>query len=492
MNDFIKNTFLLSFGNILSQCISLLAIPIITRIYEPSDYGAFAIIVSIVMVLAPVSTLRFNSALMLPESKVDAANLFALSVFSVLVSSSIIFLVLLLHEFFSLKLLPFGMGSSTIFFLPLLILIQGMSATIIFWALRSAAFLGMTYARISESLFDRGVVLLFGYCFNAGVFGLVLGRVMGPLSAAILLFWRFLLADFTTLYKKINLLKIKEVSMRYRKFSSLSSLSYFVDSVSREVPLLMLGAIFSPSMIGFYALGMRVVNLPMKLIGDSISKVFLQRATSDFDKGEDFKKDCMDLFGILIYLSLPAVLVLGFFGEELFGFVFGKHWEESGRCVQILAISFFCFFLYRPLSVIFEALEKQKEKLIFDSTLLTIRVLSMLLAFLVWNEFYSTLLALAISSSIVYTCSYFYLFRAVGVDACSILSLFFKKILILSPLMFGLVYLRYFSQGEGLTLFIGVGTTLIVQGFIVFVFDAPVKLVNKGKFKNVLWKKRNL
>ena len=94
---------------------------------------------------------------------------------------------------------------------------------------------------------------------------------------------------------------------RYRDFPIFSTFAFVINQASREVPLLLLAIFYSPVVTGLYGLAMRVINMPMTLIGFSISRVFLQRATGEFDKGETLKNETCKLFGYLIYLSLPMV-----------------------------------------------------------------------------------------------------------------------------------------------------------------------------------------
>ena len=54
--------------------------PLLTRLYDPKDFGIFGVYVSIVGIIsAQVPTLRYDQALMLPKRTEDAANLFGVS-----------------------------------------------------------------------------------------------------------------------------------------------------------------------------------------------------------------------------------------------------------------------------------------------------------------------------------------------------------------------------------------------------------------------------
>ncbi len=79
MASFIKNSLSLISGNIVAQSISIATMPLITRLYTPEQFGVFSVIMSIVAVLGPISTLRLNEVIILPDNNEEANNIFILS-----------------------------------------------------------------------------------------------------------------------------------------------------------------------------------------------------------------------------------------------------------------------------------------------------------------------------------------------------------------------------------------------------------------------------
>ena len=238
---------------------------------------------------------------------------------------------------------------------------------------------------------------------------------------------------------------------------------------------MLLASLFSPIVTGFYVLATRVIMVPMRLIGEAVSNVFLQRATGDMEKGAGLARDTTRLFGYMIYLSLPPVLVLLFFGKNLFSLVFGYEWVEAGVYTQILSLSFLAGFLHRPLSTLFDAYERQKQRLIFDSCLTFARVGGIIVvAYIGWSE-YIAILVLGVSACITYTYAYFYLFALVGVNARQVLGIFVTKIVVMLPITTGIVLSKIFIHKHPLI----VGTTLtfllILQGFFLSTFDPRAK-----------------
>ena len=77
-SSFASDVLKLAGGTAIAQILSILASPIITRMYGPEAFGLSALFASITGIVAVVACLRYELAIMLPEKDEDAANLLAL------------------------------------------------------------------------------------------------------------------------------------------------------------------------------------------------------------------------------------------------------------------------------------------------------------------------------------------------------------------------------------------------------------------------------
>jgi O-antigen/teichoic acid export membrane protein len=225
----------------------------------------------------------------------------------------------------------------------------------------------------------------------------------------------------------------------------------------------------SPLEIGFYALATRVISMPMMLIGDSVSKVFLQQATLSAGKGVGLAKETKNLFGNMVYISLPVVVVLIWFGGNLFELIFGPEWLEAGVYAQILSISFLGMFLYRPLSALFDALERPRARLIFNVTFLIGRVGAVVLAAYVGSTIITTIIVLTATTCLLYAGAFVYLFGLIGVSIGEILSIIVKKGAILAPIFIGIPFLKFLGHDYSVvSTFVAAGLVMLQGGFILF------------------------
>lgn len=474
MSHFVKNVAQLSSGTICAQFIAVAALPVITRIYSPDNFGVFGIYFSITMLIAPVSTLRFNSALMLPGSKKEAINLLGLSVVSVLCISVVLAIILgaINWELILPESLSINGFIDFLWLVPLGVLIQGLYQSFLFFTLRNKLFGPMAIARVGGSLVDKGLVLLVGILWSQGPIGLICGTIFGPFVATAYMVRVNIKSHFRTYFRSLSFAEMKRLGRRYQDFPLFSTLAFFVQSAAREAPTLLLAWFFSPIIAGFYILSMRVVSLPMRMIGDSVAKVFLQRVTEK--KSVGVEEDAVQLFKYIILVTLPPVLILLWFGGNLFALVFGETWQEAGLYVQILSLSYLGMFLYRPLSTLFDAYERQRQRLLFDSIFFVARVGVVCVTAWLSGSPYITLIALTVITCLLYAVAYIYLFGLVGIRAKKVFGFALGSICVMTPLVIGLPLIKFTIEGLPLELAMLLAL-LIMQVAIVFIMVPGVR-----------------
>jgi len=65
-------------GTTIAQIITIVASPILTRLYGPEAFGFFALFTSITSIIGVIACIRYELAIMLPKSDEEAANLLGL------------------------------------------------------------------------------------------------------------------------------------------------------------------------------------------------------------------------------------------------------------------------------------------------------------------------------------------------------------------------------------------------------------------------------
>lgn len=119
--------------------------------------------------------------------------------------------------------------------------------------------------------------------------------------------------------------------------------------------------LFSKEDFGLYDLSFRMLRMPLIFIGVALGQVFFQRCAEKVNSDEDIVPLITKAIKTLALLSIVPFSIIFFFGEEIFAFVFGEEWRESGRFSEILVPWFMMNFIASPISAIPVILRKQRE-----------------------------------------------------------------------------------------------------------------------------------
>jgi len=153
----------------------------------------------------------------------------------------------------------------------------------------------------------------------------------------------------------------------------------FLNTISLQAMVLILTQFYTTKDLGYFGLTFTALSAPLALIGTSYKDVFYQKIAALMN--ENRFKEALSFFKksalALLVMGIPICLVLFFFGEPLFGFVFGKKWSRSGMFASILAFSFVAKLVVSPLSAIFNAtntlrIASKWQVLYFISTFVTL------------------------------------------------------------------------------------------------------------------------
>ena len=474
---FLKNIFKIFSANIISQVISLAAVPLITRIYTPEDFGLFtSCYLAFVSLLAPAASLRFNLAIFIPKDEHEAAEVFYNAIALTFLTTSFLFIVL--FTYYELNWFPKPWTKIQLNFawwlIPIGVWIQGVQQVLYGWGLRHKLFWASAVSRVSESLSDRGIVIILGLQNKLGYLGLVSGRIFGTaLSSLVLLFsiikWNK--PDMGTFQIK----KIIRYTKKYRNFCIYSSPAALIDAGSRQLPYILLLYFFTPKVVGHYALAMQVVNIPTLIIGDAVASVFMQRAAEAKHKSINMTDEISYLMKYLFCISFPIIIILGFFGPELFEFVFGKNWKISGNYAQITVPLILITFLHRPLSSIFEVYERQRQRLVFDLILIIGKFAAIALGAFLSNE-YIAIAGIVFWSSLLYLFGLNYLISVVKMDKLYIIKHFKDGLLSFLPFVLICFFSSYLNL-SGALLIIVITISLIFQAILFLMTDKDLRRI---------------
>lgn len=429
-------------GTVSGQVLSVLASPILTRLYGPDAYGAYALFVSITSVIGVVICLRYELAILLPEKDEEAASVLGLSISLAALISSLLVPLLWYGRPFIVRWLNAPELGPYLWLVPPAVLVSGVLLALSYWNSRARRFGRLSIAQAGSSFVTVGTQLGSGLTGRATGGSLVSANVAGSAVATTVLGVQIWREEGPLLRRSLRGRSVLRELVRYRKFPLYDTWSALLNSISWQLPALMLSASFSSAVVGYYGLSNRVLHLPMNLVGKAIGQVFFQRAAEAKSSGT-LPVVVEGAFQRLVALGMFPMLTLMVTGPDIFTVIFGHSWAEAGVYTQILALWTFVWFASSPLHTLFSVLERQEISFAWNVVNLGTRFLSLWIGGRL-NDSRLALLLFGASGIVVYGYYCLAILSVVGVPWNRVARILLRYLALFAPaglLLIGLVAL---------------------------------------------------
>ncbi len=433
-------------GTTFAQALMILVAPILTRLYSPEDFGVYALYTSILGIIAVVACWRYELAIVLPEKDEDAANLLVLSI-CICFGMAVLSLVLVaLFRNPVANLLGAPKLASWLWFMPLSLMAAGLFQAFNYWSTRRKQFRRLAIRQITQSTVTAATQLGTGFALHPGPGGLIGSSIAGQLVATGRLAWQIGKEEGRQIITKTNKYHIEKMLILHKKFPLFDSWSEFLNTASAMLPVLLLGYFFNPTIVGFYALGQRVLSLPMGVIGGSIAQVFFPRATKAQHDGE-IDKVTLDLFKRLLAIGFVPLMLIAIVAPDLFAIVFGDRWYTAGQYVRWMSLWLFFQFISSPLSTVYYVMERQKNLLAFNLAMFLTRLLVIIVGG-IRGDVLLTIVLLGITGALLYALLCMHITKVVGIPVFRILLVMFKQVVPSIPYGFFPLLVWYVSRSS--------------------------------------------
>jgi O-antigen/teichoic acid export membrane protein len=366
-------------GHALAAIVVAATYPALTRLYTPSDFGAFAATVSLLTLVLTVTCLTYDQAIPLPEKEETAADLVVLSLVCTLAVTGLCAIGMLLFGEQLLGRFDAEALASYWWLLALAQLAGGLYVTLTGWAIRNRDFRGLAFARLGQAIFSAIVQIGAGLAGAASA-GLLFGDGAGRAAAGGRLSARAR-AELRRSTSGITAGRLRHTARRYRRFPLIGTWPTLINSIGFEAPLLLLVAFYGTSTGGLFAFAQRMIGAPVALVVLAVGQVFVAEAA---ERARDASTDLVQLFRTtltkLALLAAPLMLVIAVSAQLLVGPVFGARWEEAGTFITILTPLYTMQLLSSPLGGTLAVLERQDLAFIREVARIVLLTLAIVVA----------------------------------------------------------------------------------------------------------------
>ena len=389
-------------GTTLAQGIGILASPILTRLYSPVDFGEFAVIISVVGLLTSVASLRYEDAVVVPKSDVDAANVMTLALISLSIVGLITLIVVELTGGWLLAAIGAGSLAAAPFLIAFVQVSGGAAAVLKRWAVRTKSFgqlatNSLIYA-IAMVVAQVGLGLL-----GLASAGLLVGLMVASMASAVFQA-RQTLRSHASAMRQVTWQGLRTAAWQYRRFAILSTPSSFMNALGLRAPTLLLAGLYGAGTAGQFALAEQIVGVSASFIAGSVGQVFTAqgaRLAHDNPRGLHalFVRTTLSLAATAI---VPATLAM-VLAPALFGWVFGQAWVDAGWIVAIVAPWYFVYVVANPTGQTLDLLGRQDLYFVREASRLLVLGMAMAAMLLIDLTPLAAVAALSIAGTVNYT-----------------------------------------------------------------------------------------
>lgn len=338
---FLQDSLIYSVPNFLSKGISLILIPVYTNILTPDDFGSFDLFMVFSSIVNLVVALEVSQGLAryyTTESNISLKKLYASSALWFTATCYLAFAILLYLFTTELSTMIFGRPNLTeafhigvlyIFFNGIFLIAH----SILRWDLRSRDFaivsITLTMATFLGSIY-------FVYFLNMGLFGILLGMLVGVIVALAL----------TLLYLRHNIdLHLNWIyTLKMLKFSFPLVFSGLAVWAWLSIDRLMINHFLSLSDVGIYGIGCRLAStVTLLTAGFQVSLTPLIYANYQKD---NTPRDLAKLLRYFVLAALYAYLILTVFSDELLKIFTSDFYHSASSLIIYLVPSVFLGGMY--------------------------------------------------------------------------------------------------------------------------------------------------
>jgi O-antigen/teichoic acid export membrane protein len=371
--EFIGNVATLMSGKAAAGLVAFFTMPIVSRLFTPSDFGVAALFVSIISILARVASLRYEAAIVLPKDDHEAVALMALSYRLVFFSCFLVLMFVVLHEASGSFLSALELLGGLKWLLPIGLALMAAIHIQDFWLTRTKSFRVASASLVVGNVTTGGARIGFGMLVGSTAGGLITGHVLGMISR--LAVQKAASRDaYNVMRSDTTRPPLREIATRYIDFPKLNAPAALIFILGQNLPVLLFGVMFSPAVAGLYSMANQIVRAPVDMVANSTRRVFLQKASSISNENRSLQKAFLVASGGLALLGTPALVLLWLFGQPMATWFLGVRWEVAGRYLEIIAPWLFMLWVMAPCNPIFIVLREQRLWLLLQIGLTVLRL----------------------------------------------------------------------------------------------------------------------
>lgn len=342
-----KSSVLIISGTVIAQILHMAALPIVSRLYSPTEFGLFNIVSAAMATILPLSTLKYEFAILRVKRQHQVGLLVAFCILFSLVVAALVPVGAGLLRNFHWDIAP--IWSSWMLFAML----AGGGVFQTSWqvAVRESRHQSMAIAKPLQSIVFNIVAIVGALSGWPTVATLVVGDMVSRFSSSAVALRRTDISDDKT-FRRWNAGALWLLLKRYVHYPVFSMPSGVIAAFAASLPIFWLAATFSEDVVGQYGMAWRTVFMPLSMISLALNQVVTGRLSQMVrDNDPNISSYLLRVSaGATAIMALP-ILFIFLWGNVALTFFLGREWLLAGQMVEAMVPLFLAIFVAGPIGM---------------------------------------------------------------------------------------------------------------------------------------------
>lgn len=362
-SGFFRNFLILVSGSAAAQIINLSASPIITRLFEPYEFGVFSSYSSILTLIACIVGFSLPMTIVMAKGEREAVSIthvaICICIIVIPVYMTLSYVSIICFEIFE----AIRNDRILIFLAAISIILNFFVEVFTYWGIRKGKFKSQSKGYLYKSI----AVSIFKICFgfiSPNAESLIIAVIIGTGVQLWVLSQNVEVNRIFRLPSKYKSNIYPYVIFKYKDIIVYRTMQNLISCVNATLPLILISSVLGPTYTGFYSLTKTVLYLPITIIGKAVNDIFYQKLTVSYNNRKPiFKKVFYPTILLALMGSIPFIIIY-VWGGVLFEFVFGENWIKAGIYASLLTPWLFLNFINRTCVACISILKLEKTMFI--------------------------------------------------------------------------------------------------------------------------------
>lgn len=408
-SDMMRNVVKISSGTMIGQLVSILTLPIYTRIFGASIIGDWALFTSVATIINTFSDLGLSNAIMIEENEEETQKLFS-------ITTTIVFSVSLLVGVFYLiyyRIFP-SPSSITWWFYAIFIFVLTFTQQQVnlsySWLNRQKKYGVLMKNPIINNVSAAFVAIPLGV-MGFVEYGYYIGLIVGQIITLI-----HMRRKLPKVFLNFNLSDYKRIIKRHKEFCFYQMPANIAAQLKNQSPTIFISAFFGAEILGYYSVSMKVLKIPITFLANAIGKVYYQAVAEMQRKGQEIGAFTYRNMNRAMKIAIGPMILLLSISDIICSIFLGQEFIVAGNIARIVAFNSFFTFLMMSTQGIVVILHKQKYSLISAIVQILGYIVGLSIGKYYFNSIYVGCFIMTVIFAIAQVCYFSALFKVVNIS----------------------------------------------------------------------------